>query len=180
MDNVNFSYYIYPGDNWSGLPNITNATVTNGVLNSYTINTAPLVVDAFNRAAQIISQVYNLKSSYKGDNFDLDANAGFTRATGGTQHQFFAENFLFASANINEGKNSSSFAVTSVNGDPTAANLNNGADFTTSGAGDFYGNIASNPEVDDEKWIQLDLTIPMKGALRNFQAGMRISDHKGG
>ena len=56
MDNVNFSYYIYPGDNWSGLPNITNATVTNGVLNSYTINSAPLVIDAFNRAAQIVTQ----------------------------------------------------------------------------------------------------------------------------
>jgi iron complex outermembrane receptor protein len=180
MDNVNFSYYIYPGDNWSGLPNLTNATVTNGVLNSYTINTAPLVVDAFNRAAQIISQVYDLKGTYKGDNFDLETNAGFTRATGGTQHQFFAENFLFASANVNESKNSSSFAVTSVNGDPTAANLNSGADFTTSGAGDFYGNIASNPEVDDEKWIKIDLTVPLKGALKNLQAGMRISDHKAG
>jgi iron complex outermembrane receptor protein len=180
MDNVNFSYYIYPGDNWSGLPSLTNATVTNGVLSSYTINTAPLVVDAFNRAAQIVSQVYNLKAAYKGDNFDLDANAGFTRATGGTQHQFFAENFLFASANVNESKNASSFAVTSVNGDPTAANLNDGADFTTSGAGDFYGNIASNPEVDDEKWVKLDLTVPLKGALKNVQAGLRISDHKAG
>jgi len=49
MNNVNFSYYIYPGDNWSGLPNISNATVSNGVLNSYTINSAPLVIDAFNR-----------------------------------------------------------------------------------------------------------------------------------
>ena len=51
MNNVNFSYYIYPGDNWSGLPNITNPTVSNGVLSSYTINSAPLVIDAFNRAA---------------------------------------------------------------------------------------------------------------------------------
>jgi iron complex outermembrane receptor protein len=182
MNNVNFSYYIYPGDNWSGLPNISNATVSNGVLNSYTINSAPLVIDAFNRAAQIVTQDYDLKATYKGDNFDLVTNAGFTRATGGTQHQFFAEYFVFANANINESKNSSSFQVTGVPGpDPTAANLNSGADFGLSSEPSFdYGNIASNPEVDDEKWVQLDLTVPLKGALKNVQAGLRISDHKAG
>jgi iron complex outermembrane receptor protein len=182
MNNVNFSYYIYPGDNWSGLPNITNATVTNGVLNSYTINSAPLVIDAFNRAAQIVTQQYDLKAKYKGDNFDLVADAGTTRATGGTQHQYFGEYFVFASANINTGKGSSSFAVTSVPGaDPSAANLNSGADFSAAGEPSFdYGNIASNPEVDDQKWIQLDLTIPLKGALKNVQAGLRISDEKSG
>jgi iron complex outermembrane receptor protein len=182
MDNVNFSYYIYPGDNWSGLPNITNPTVTNGVLSSYTINSAPLVIDAFNRAAQIVTQDYDLKATYKGDNFDLVANAGSTRATGGTQHQFFGEYFVFANANITEGKDFSSFAVTGVPGpDPTAANLNSGADFGLSSEPSFdYGNIASNPEVDDEKWIQLDLTVPLKGALKNVQAGLRFSDHKAG
>jgi len=182
MDNVNFSWYIYPGDNWSGLPNIANPTVTNGVLSSYTINTAPLVIDAFNRAAQIETQDYNAKLTYKGDNFDLVTDAGFTRATGGTQHQFFAEYFVFANANINESANSSSFAVTSVPGpDPSATNLNSGADFNAAGEPSFdYGNIASNPEVDDEKWVQLDLTVPLKGVLKNLQAGMRFSDHKAG
>ena len=182
MNNVNFSYYIYPGDNWSGLPNITNPTVTNGVLSSYTINSAPLVIDAFNRAAQIVTQDYDLKATYKGDNFDLVADAGTTRATGGTQHQYFGEYFVFASANIQTGKGSSSFAVTSVPGaDPTAANLNSGADFSAAGEPSFdYGNIASNPEVDDQKWIQMDLTIPLKGALKNIQAGLRISDEKSG
>ena len=180
MDNVNYSWYIYPGDNWSGLPNITNPTVTNGVLGNYTINTAPLVVDAFNRAAQIVTQDYNLKGKYKGDNFDLTTEAGFTRATGGTQHQFFAENFVFASANISESKNSSSFAVTGVSGDPSASGLNSGADFATDGAGNFYGNIASNPEVDDEKWIKMDLLFPLKGALKNVKTGLRFSDHKAG
>jgi iron complex outermembrane receptor protein len=182
MNNVNFSYYIYPGDNWSGLPNITNATVTNGVLNSYTINSAPLVIDAFNRAAQIITQDYNMKTTYKGEDFDLTVNAGGTRATGGTQHQFFGEYFVFANANISEGKNSSSFQVTGVPGaDANATNLNSGADFSAAGEPSFdYGNIASNPEVDDEKWIQMDVTVPLKGALKNLQAGMRISDHKAG
>jgi iron complex outermembrane recepter protein len=180
MDNVNFSWYIYPGDNWSGLPNITNPTVTNGVLSSYTINTAPLVVDAFNRAAQIVTQDYNFRAKYTGDNFDLTTDIGFTRATGGTQHQFFAENFVFASANINESKSSASFAATSVSGDPTASGLNSGADFATDGAGNFYGNIASNPEVDDEKWVKMDLTFPLKGALKKVQTGLRISDHKAG
>ncbi len=182
MNNVNFSYYIYPGDNWSGLPNLTNATVTNGVLSSYTVNSAPLVIDAFNRAAQIITQDYQVKAIYKGDNFDLTTNAGMTRATGGTQHQFFAEYFVFANANVTEGKSSSSFAVTGVPGpDANATNLNSGADFSAPGEPSFdYGNIASNPEVDDEKWIQMDLTVPLKGALKNLQAGLRISDHKAG
>jgi len=182
MDNVNYSYYIYPGDNWSGLPNITNATVTDGVLNKYTINSAPLVIDAFNRAAQIVTQQYNLKADYKADDFTLEANVGGTRATGGTQHQYFGEFFVFANANINEGKNFASYDITSVPGvDPSASNLNNGADFGSSGEPSFdYGNIASNPEVDDEKWAQLDLTVPLKGALKNLQAGLRFSDHKAG
>jgi len=182
MDNVNFSWYIYPGDNWSGLPNITNATVSNGVLSSYTINSAPLVIDAFNRAASITTQDYDAKLTYKGDNFDLTTNAGFTRAEGGTQHQFFAEYFVFANANINESATSSSFTATGVPGpDPSATNLNSGADFSASGEPSFdYGNIASNPEVDDEKWVQIDLTVPMKGALKSIEAGMRFSDHKAG
>ena len=54
------------------------------MLNSYTINSAPLVIDAFNRAAQIVTQDYNFKATYKGDNFDLVTNAGSTRATGGS------------------------------------------------------------------------------------------------
>jgi iron complex outermembrane receptor protein len=182
MDNVNFSYYIYPGDNWSGLPNLTNATVTNGVLNSYTVNSAPLVIDAFNRAAQIVTQVYDLKAKYHGDDFDVETNAGFTRATGGTQHQFFGEYFVFANANVNVSKNSSSFAVTGVPGpDPSATSLNSGADFSAAGEPSFdYGNIASNPEVDDERWVKVDLIVPLKGALKNLQAGMRFSDHKAG
>ncbi len=182
MNNVNFSYYIYPGDNWSGLPNITNPTVSNGVLSSYTINSAPLVIDAFNRAAEIVTQQYDLKAKYKGDNFDLVADAGTTRATGGTQHQYFGEFFVFANANISEGKNFSSFAVTGVPGpDPTASNLNSGADFSAAGEPSFdYGNIASNPEVDDQKWIQMDLTVPLKGAIKTVQAGLRFSDEKSG
>jgi iron complex outermembrane receptor protein len=182
MDNVNFSYYIYPGDNWSGLPNITNATVTNGVLNSYTINSAPLVIDAFNRAAQIVTQDYNAKITYKADNFDLTANLGYTRATGGTQHQFFAEYFVFASAAINESASQASFNVTSVPGvDSTASNLNSGADFGNAGEPSFdYGNIASNPEVDDERWAQLDATIPLKGLVKSIELGGRYSDHKAG
>jgi len=162
--------------------NLTNAQVTNGVMNSYTINSAPLVIDAFNRAAQIITQDYDAKLTYKGDNFDLTANAGDTRATGGTQHQFFGEYFVFANANVTESKDSSAFTVTGVPGvDPNATNLNSGADFGAAGEPSFdYGNIASNPEVDDEKWIQVDATVPLKGVLKNFQAGLRFSDHKAG
>jgi iron complex outermembrane receptor protein len=181
MDNVNLSWYIYPGDNWSGLPHVTNATTSNGVLNNYTINSAPLVVDAFNRAAQIITQDYNAKIIYKADDYTLTGNIGYTRATGGTQHQFFAENFVFANANVSESATQASFTTTGVvGGDPTASNLNNGGDFSTAGAGNFYGNIASNPEVDDEKWYQLDLDIPLKGMLKTVSAGFRYSDHKGG
>ena len=129
-----------------------------------------------------MTQQYDLKAKYKGDNFDLVADAGTTRATGGTQHQYFGEFFVFANANISEGKNFSSFAVTGVPGpDPTASNLNSGADFSAAGEPSFdYGNIASNPEVDDQKWIQMDLTVPLKGAIKTVQAGLRFSDEKSG
>ncbi len=183
MDNVNYSYYIYPGDNWSGLPAMTNATVTNGVLGSYTINSAPLVIDAFNRAAQIVTQDYNAKVTYKSDDFNLITDAGYTRAKGGTQHQFFAEYFVFANANVNENASQATFNVTSVPGtDANASNLNSGADFGASSQPSFdYGNIASNPEVDDEKWAQVDLSIPLKGgALKKLMVGLRFSDHKDG
>ena len=183
MNNVNFSYYIYPGDNWSGLPNITNATVTNGVLNKYTINSAPLVIDAFNRAAEIKTLDYGAKVTYKGDNFGLTTNIGYTRATGGTQHQFFGEYFVFANANINESASQASFANATVPsaGDTTGAGLANGNDFNAAGQPGFdYGNIASNPEVDDEKWVQMDLDVPLDGVLKNFLAGFRFSDHDAG
>ncbi len=181
MDNMNLSYYIYPGDNWSGLPNIANPVVSNGILKSYTINSAPLVIDAFNRAAQIKTQDYTAKVTYNSDDFKLTANAGYTRATGGTQHQFFAENFVFANANVSESGSQATFAVTGVPGfDPTAANLNSGADFATAGAGNFYGNIASSPEVDDERWGQLDFDLPTSGIMTHFLAGIRFSDHNAG
>jgi iron complex outermembrane receptor protein len=182
MDNVNYSYYIYPGDNWSGLPNITNPTVTDGVLNKYTINSAPLVIDAFNRAAEIKTLDYGAKVTYKGDNFDLTTNVGYTRATGGTQHQFFGEYFVFANANISESASQASFANATVPGvDPTGAGLANGSDFNATGQPGFdYGNIASNPEVDDEKWVQMDLDVPINGVLKDFLAGFRFSDHDAG
>ncbi|HZP61155.1 MAG TPA: TonB-dependent receptor [Opitutaceae bacterium] len=183
MNNVNFSYYIFPGDNWSGLPNITNATVAGGVLGKYTINSAPLVIDAFNRAAEIKTQDYNAKVDYKADNFNVEANLGYTRATGGTQHQFFAENFIFANANLAETGSQASFTVTGVPGfDPTAANVANGVDFGTAGAGNFFGNIASNPETDDEKWAQVDFDFKLdnSGPIKHLLTGARFSDHKAG
>ena len=182
MNNVNFSYYIYPGDNWSGLPNITNATVAGGILSKYTINSAPLVIDAFNRAAEIKTQDYNGKIIYKSDDLSVVTDAGYTRATGGTQHQFFAEYFVFANANINDNASQASFSATGVPGvDANASNLNNGQDFNAAGEpGLDYGNIASNPEVDDEKWVQIDAAVPFKGALTSLDFGARFSDHKDG
>jgi len=185
MNNSNFSYYIYPGDDWSGQPYLSNATVSGGILNSYTINSAPLVIDSFNRAAQIITQDYDGVVTYKGDNFNATVNSGYTRATGGTQHQFFAEYFLFATANVNESASQASFNITSVTaegagaGDSNASNLASGADFNQTGQPGFdYGNIASNPEVDDEKWLQVDVDVPLKGgALKSFDFGGRFSDH---
>lgn len=175
MNNVNFSWYIYPGDDWSGLTYLSNAHVDNGVLDNYTVNNAPLVVDAFNRAAVINTQWENAKIVYKTDSLVATANVGYTRATGGTQHQFFAENFIFASANVNESANQASFSVTSP-----ASGVNNGADFATDGAGNFYGNIASNPEVDDYKWAQLDLDDKLSGVLTDIETGLRFSDHHAG
>jgi iron complex outermembrane receptor protein len=182
MDNVNFSYYVFPGDNWSGANTVSNANVSNGVLDSYSITHGLLVLDDFNRAAQIKTQDYDAKVTYKGDNFDVTTNFGFTRATGGTQHQFFAENLIPINANLSEGISQSSFTVTGVPDarDPTGANVANGGDFPTIGAGNFFGNIASNPEVDDERWVQMDLDIPMKGVLKHFLAGLRFSDHAAG
>lgn len=178
MNNVNFSYYIYPGDNWAGITTVSNPVVTGGLLSSYTVNSAPLVIDAFNRAAEIKTQDYNAKLTYKQDTYTTTANLGYTRATGGTDHQFFLETFIFANANISQSASQASFSVTGVPGvDPTGANVNNGGDFVNP-AGGNGGNIVANPEVDDEKWAQLDFEIPMTGAFSKVQVGGRYSEHK--
>jgi iron complex outermembrane receptor protein len=169
MDNTNTSFYpMY----MTGSP-VTNPAFANGILTSATYAGNQLEMDLFARKAKIETQVHNVKVIYTGDDLKLTGDVGYTRATGGTQMQAYRGANVFDTYSIAESAKSASF--TAVTG-PTFKTTADVALDSTGNAG--WGGLVEEPQVDQEKWIQMDFEVPLKaGALKKLSAGFRSSIH---
>ncbi len=180
MDNTNSS--LYPMYMAGGA--FTNTTISNGILTSGTVASgSPMEFDLFARKAEIKTQDYDIKAVYNNDDFKLTGNLGFTRATGGTQMQAYrgANEGQNAGAgpydpySISEGAGYASYNVT-----PTSqATWAKTGDVTLDANGNAgWGGLVEEPEVDQEKWAQLDAELPLQNNfLKRLIAGFRTSVH---
>jgi iron complex outermembrane receptor protein len=171
LDNTNTSFY--PEYFAGGAA--TNFNITHGILTSATFGPGSGIsdeYDIFARMADIKTQDYNLKMTFKGDDFKAIGTVGFTRATGGTQEQAYRGTNISDGATINEG---SSFANYSLNSGPTYAST---GDVVLSGGNAGYGGLVEEPEVDQEEWAQMDFEVPLhNGFLNKLLLGFRSSVH---
>ncbi len=170
MDNTNSSFYpMYMAGG-----TFTNPTFGNGLLTGMNVTGNQLEMDLFARKALIKTQDYTAKAVLSGDDYTLTGNLGFTRATGGTQMQAYRGVNSFDAYSISEGSNFASYNVTPAT---TAAAYQQTADIAGP-ANNGWGGLVEEPEVDQEKWAQVDFEIPLKnGFLKKLLMGFRSSVH---
>lgn len=170
MDNTNSSFYpMYMAGG-----TFTSPTFANGLLTGLNVTGNQLEMDLFARKAQIKTQDYNAKVVLSGDTYSLTGNLGFTRATGGTKMQAYRGVNAFDSYSIAAGPGFASYNVTPAT---TAAAYAATADIAGP-ANNGWGGLVEEPEVDQEKWAQVDFEIPLKnGFLKKFLMGFRSSVH---
>jgi len=170
MDNTNSSFY--PMYMAGGA--FSNAAFANGILTGLNVSGNQLEMDLFARKALIKTQDYSAKVVLSGDDFKLTGNLGFTRATGGTQMQAYRGVNAFDNYAIAEGSNFASYTVTPAT---TAANYQQYADIAGPG-NNGWGGLVEEPEVDQEKWAQVDFEVPLRsGFLKKLLMGFRSSVH---
>lgn len=176
-DNFNTSYYVFPGW-WRGAV-VTGATITDNIVDAATVDQNIGVMDLFYRKATIKTEAYDGKATFRGDGFTISGQAGYTKATGGTQAQYYIEPLLDTAG---AGVGSTSYTFTGaishpsftfkkpgVNADPAA---------WTVGGPWWNGNIAADPEKDDERYAQLDGSADVRaGFFKKVLAGVRYTDH---
>jgi len=166
-DNANYSYYPFPG--WGGGGVTTTGTVVGGVVDSGTVTNNIAVEDLFDRQATVKTESYDVKITEKGDSWTVSEHGGYTKATGGTQHQFYIEPAVGAGFSFTQAKNNPGFSWS----DPTLATT---PQKWTLGGAWWNGNLASDPETDDEKYAQIDGDYKVN-ENNKLLAGVRYTDH---
>ena len=179
-NNFNSSFYVFPGW-WKGGV-IQSGQVTNGILDSASITDNIGVMDIFYREATIKTSAYDLKATYHGDNFTVSEQAGYTKATGGTQHQYYIEPLLSYPAGTKSDVGTTSYTYTGGATHPGFSFADSSvaakASAWTVGGPWWNGNIASDPETDSEKYGQIDGDYKVAfGPINKLSAGVKYSDH---
>jgi len=179
-NNFNSSFYAFPGW-WKGGV-IQSGQVANGILNSATITNNIGVMDIFYREAQVKTNSYDVKATYRGDNFTFSQQAGTTRASGGTQHQFYIEPLLSYPAGNQSDVGTTSYSYTGGGSNPgfsfTDTSVAANPKAWTVGGPWWNGNMASDPETDSEKYAQIDGEYKLAlGPINKLLAGVKYSDH---
>jgi iron complex outermembrane receptor protein len=171
LDNTNTSFYpeYFAGGTAS------NFNTANGILNTATFGPGSGVsdeYDIFARKADIKTQDYDLKLTLNGDGFKVIGNGGFTRATGGTKIQGYRGTNISDPVTINEGANYANYSLT------TGPTYTTTGDVVLTGGNAGYGGLVEEPEVDQEKWAQMDFEVPLHGGFLNkLLMGFRSSTH---
>jgi iron complex outermembrane receptor protein len=173
MDNTNSSFYpMYMAGG-----TFTNPVFANHLLTGMTVTGNQLEMDLFARKAQIKTQAYNAKIILSGEDYNLTANIGYTRATGGTKMQAYRGANAFDTYSIANGGDFASYTVTPATNAATYAKT---GDITLDASGNSgWGGLVEEPETDQEKWAQIDLDVPLKAGnfFRQLRTGFRSSEH---
>lgn len=174
FDNINQSMYVFPANQYNSVMRATAATVNNGIIDSMHFDNALSVLDVQYREAEVKTYVYDLKGAFHGENWNISAQAGTTKATGGTQRQLFGEFLNWASY---------SYDISGAPGRPAKITFddpsvpkNPDAWVTDPGWG---GNYYKKPTDDKETYGQADFDIAIRNALINrIRAGIKYRDHE--
>ncbi|HEY0683726.1 MAG TPA: TonB-dependent receptor [Steroidobacter sp.] len=165
-DNYNQSRYAFFGHSLSA-PNVTRATVENGLITSADFSNGLTLLDAISRRSEVETYAVDLKADWRGDGWAGSATIGTTEADGGTQQQYFLEYEALGGFSYNIGNERAS--VTFAN-DPTDP---------ASMPGIGFGQSRQQPTHDEEQYVQADFTRELGwGPIKQWQFGAKYREHK--
>lgn len=165
-DNYNQSRYAFFGHELS-VPNLTRATVSNGVVNSGSFSNGLTLLDAISRRSEVETYAIDLKADWRGDGWAGSATIGTTEADGGTQQQYFLEFEALGGYSYEIGKERAS--VTYANDPANAANM----------PGIGFGQSRQQPTHDEEQYVQVDFTRDLGwGPINQWLFGAKYREHK--
>ncbi|WP_374576849.1 TonB-dependent receptor [Phenylobacterium sp.] len=171
-DNLNQSMYAFQGNTWNSLGALTGLTVANGVVKSATLANALSVLDVQYREAEMNSDTYDLRGKWKGEGWDLSANAGISKADGGTKRQVFLEFLNWADYTVDLSQAPSNPGSVTYKTDV----MGNPAAFATDPG--WSGNLVSKPTTDEEKYAQVDFGLDLDGVIKRVELGYKFRRHE--
>ncbi|MBO9499115.1 MAG: TonB-dependent receptor [Novosphingobium sp.] len=170
-DNLNQSMYAFQGNTWNSLGALTGLTVQDGVVTKASFHNALSVLDVQYREAEMNSNTYKAGAKYDADHWDLNLEAGISKADGGTKRQLFLEFLNWADYTVDiSGAPKSPGALTyasNVQGNPAA--------FVTDPG--WGGNVVDKPTEDKERYFQGDFAIKLDGPFNRIQIGYKYRKH---
>jgi iron complex outermembrane receptor protein len=171
-NNFNQSEYAFPGNTWNSAGALTGLNVADGIVTSATFKHALSVYDAQYRIAAMHSQTWHGKAEWNDERFDVNVEAGTTKANGGTKHQVFLEFLNWADYTVDishapKVPGTISY-TTDVMGNPDAFATDPG----------WSGNLVNKPTRDKENYAQGDVTLKFDGTLKSIQFGYKWRHHE--
>jgi iron complex outermembrane receptor protein len=173
-NNFNQSEYAFQGNTWNSAGALTDLTVTDGVVTKASFHHALSVYDAQYRIAKMNSDTYHATAQWKDDRWDLNVEAGYSKADGGTKHQVFLEFLNWADYTVDltgAPKRPGTISYTTdVLGNPSAFATDPG----------WSGNLVDKPTRDKERYAQADWGVDFDGPIKRIQVGYKYRKHTTG
>jgi len=165
-DNYNQSRYAFLGHELSA-PNVTRATVTNGLISSASFSNGLTLLDAISRRSEVETYAVDLKADWRGDGWAGSATIGTTAADGGTQQQYFLEYEALGGFSYDIGKERASMTFANDPANPASM------------PGIGFGQSRQQPTHDEEQYVQVDFTRDLNwGPINQWQFGAKYREHK--
>ncbi len=172
-DNYNQSRYYFNGVGSAMSPGgVTSATVSNGLITGATIapGRGDVLLDAISRKSEVETYAVDLKGDWLGDRWKLSAQGGTTKATGGTQQQYFGE--FESPQGYTYDISGAPKKIATVTADHDSAN--------PAGSNMTFAQLRREPTTDEEQYGQLDFKHDLSGlgVFNSIQVGGKYRDHK--
>jgi iron complex outermembrane receptor protein len=173
-DNSNESHYINPAFIQAS-QTADGAVVRDGVIDSIHFNNAISYLDVQYRTAKVKTQAYDAKATWHGNQWNASLHGGTTKATGGTQQEYFAEFQNIGGYRYNAMLGHPSITFDSRAGATSPALYRFPTDPTTAPNWDGISDAA--PTGDKENYGQGDFDFNLRGPLKNIALGVKVRDH---
>ena len=186
-DNLNQSMFVFMGNAYNGLMNLTDVTIEDGVITRGTFDNALSVFDVQNRKADVDTNSYDLKATWDDERWRASVHLGTTKATGGTSQQVFGEFLNWSDYTYDISGAPSNPGTVTFNGsnpftDPSAFRMDGGwgsnpNDPATWNPG-WGGNVVFKPNSDEEKYGQIDFALKLDSPIYQVRFGYKQRRHE--
>ncbi|NJO13547.1 MAG: TonB-dependent receptor, partial [Gammaproteobacteria bacterium] len=165
-DNYNQSRYAFVGAG-ATVPNLTRATVNDGVVTGASFSDGLTLLDAISRLSEVETYAVDLRADWTGEGWAADVIAGTTAADGGTQQQYFLEFVGQGGFSYDIGRQRASVSFANDPADPAALPVIG------------FGQSRQQPTHDEEQYIQADLSREVGwGAINQWRLGVKYRQHQ--